>query len=84
MLVKNTTAYTWDWYCHLVGDRASLLVLVTLTLLGSQYNFTFLASNEWVHKAGVFIPGKPFQASVMQHSSLLGPFLSYEENEMFI
>jgi hypothetical protein len=17
------TAYTWDWYCHLVGDRAS-------------------------------------------------------------
>jgi len=21
----NTTAYTWDWYCHLVGDRASLL-----------------------------------------------------------
>jgi len=24
MVVKNTTAYTWDWYCHLVGDRASL------------------------------------------------------------
>ncbi len=22
--VQNTTAYTWDWYCHLVGDRASL------------------------------------------------------------
>jgi hypothetical protein len=24
MVVLNTTAYTWDWYCHLVGDRASL------------------------------------------------------------
>jgi len=21
---KNATAYTWDWYCHLVVDRASL------------------------------------------------------------
>jgi hypothetical protein len=24
MVVENTTAYNWDWYCHLVGDRASL------------------------------------------------------------
>ncbi len=24
MVVYNTTAYTWDWHCHLVGDRASL------------------------------------------------------------
>jgi hypothetical protein len=24
-IVKNATAYTWDWYCHLVVDRASLL-----------------------------------------------------------
>jgi hypothetical protein len=23
-IVKNATAYTWDWYCHLVVDRASL------------------------------------------------------------
>jgi hypothetical protein len=23
MVVKNTTAYTWEWYCHLMGDRAS-------------------------------------------------------------
>ncbi len=22
-IVKNATAYTWDWYCHLVVDRAS-------------------------------------------------------------
>jgi hypothetical protein len=24
LIVKNATAYTWDWYCHLVVDRASL------------------------------------------------------------
>jgi hypothetical protein len=25
IIVKNATAYTWDWYCHLVVDRASLI-----------------------------------------------------------
>jgi hypothetical protein len=25
IIVKNTTAYTWGWYCHLVVDRASLV-----------------------------------------------------------
>jgi len=29
----------------------------------------------------VFVPVKPFQPSVMWSSSLLGPFLSYEEKE---
>jgi hypothetical protein len=24
MVVYNTTAYAWDWYCHLVGGSASL------------------------------------------------------------
>jgi hypothetical protein len=24
IIVKNAIAYTWDWYCHLVIDRASL------------------------------------------------------------
>jgi len=24
ILVKNARAYTWDWYCHLVVDKASL------------------------------------------------------------
>ncbi len=23
LLLWNTATYTWDWYCHLVGDRAS-------------------------------------------------------------
>ncbi len=25
IIVKNATAYTWDWYCHLVVDRASFV-----------------------------------------------------------
>ncbi len=24
IIVKNATAYTWDWYYHLVVDRTSL------------------------------------------------------------
>jgi hypothetical protein len=26
IIVKNATAYTWDWYCHLVVDRASFIM----------------------------------------------------------
>jgi hypothetical protein len=37
MVVQNTTAYTWDWYCPLVGDRASLLLAVIIWF-GSLYN----------------------------------------------
>jgi hypothetical protein len=29
IIVKNATAYTWDWYCHLVVDRASLNQLLS-------------------------------------------------------
>jgi hypothetical protein len=25
IIVKNATAYTWQWYCHLVVERASLV-----------------------------------------------------------
>jgi hypothetical protein len=32
--------------------------------------------------AGVFVPGKPFQSTEMYHSSFLGPFLSYDYNEV--
>jgi hypothetical protein len=28
IIVKNATAYTWDWYCHLVVDRASLVLFI--------------------------------------------------------
>jgi hypothetical protein len=36
MVVLNTTAYTWDWYCHLVGDRASLMEELVLMLYQSR------------------------------------------------
>jgi hypothetical protein len=25
IIVKDATAYTWDWYCQLVVDRASFI-----------------------------------------------------------
>jgi hypothetical protein len=34
MVVKNTAAYTWDWYSHLMGDRASLEHLSDASFLG--------------------------------------------------
>ncbi len=34
------------------------------------------------NKVKCFVPGKPFQKSVTQHSSLLGLFVSYEENKL--
>jgi hypothetical protein len=30
IIVKNATAYTWDWYCHLVVDRTSLEIRSTI------------------------------------------------------
>jgi len=30
IIVKNATAYTWDWYYHLVVDRASLKPVVLM------------------------------------------------------
>jgi hypothetical protein len=28
IIVKNSTAYTWDWYCQLVVDKASFVSFV--------------------------------------------------------
>jgi hypothetical protein len=36
------------------------------------------------NKLECFITGKPFQPGVMQHANLLGPFVSYEENEVWM
>jgi hypothetical protein len=30
----------------------------------------------------MFVPGKPFNPSLLQHCSLMGPFVSYKENEV--
>ncbi len=42
----------------------------------------FIFNYKWFQKAKVFVTGKPFHSSVMQHSYLLGPFVSYEESEV--
>ncbi len=44
-------------------------------------HFIFFITFEWVQKAKVFVFGKPFQSIVMQHSSLLCPFVSYKAKE---
>jgi hypothetical protein len=31
IIFKNATAYTWDWYCHLVVDRASFISMKQFT-----------------------------------------------------
>ncbi len=38
-LLWNTATYTWDWYCHLVGDRASLDNITTNPFKLSTLNF---------------------------------------------
>jgi hypothetical protein len=42
----------------------------------------FFVTYKWAKKATVFVPGRPFQPNVMQHSSLLGPFASHEGNKV--
>jgi hypothetical protein len=42
----------------------------------------FLCNLQMGLKARVFTIFKPFQHSVMEHASLLGPFVSYQENEV--
>jgi hypothetical protein len=42
IIVKNATAYTWDWYCHLVVDRASLAVKL-LVLMSRPTDISFIS-----------------------------------------
>jgi hypothetical protein len=34
--------------------------------------------------ARAFVNGKPFRLSLLKHSSLLDPFISYEENKVLL
>jgi hypothetical protein len=38
--------------------------------------------NEWAQQARMFDRDKPFQPSEMLQSSLFGPFVTYQENEV--
>jgi hypothetical protein len=40
-------------------------------------HFILLVTYGWAWKDRMFIPGKPFQTSVLYHSSLLGTYVSY-------
>jgi len=53
----------------------------TLQEIQESYSkqFIFFVTWEWAQLADVFVPGKPFQPS----ESLLDPFVSYDENEVF-
>ncbi len=42
----------------------------------------FYLHYEWAEWARVLVPYKPFQPSVMYHSSLLDPYLIYKENQV--
>jgi hypothetical protein len=45
IIVKNATAYTGDWYCHLVVDRASLAKSVVKIV---KFDGRFLSMSEVV------------------------------------
>jgi hypothetical protein len=49
--------------------------------LYSQH-FVFLVTYKRAQLARVLVPGKPFQPSVMLHSSLIGQFITYKENKV--
>jgi hypothetical protein len=49
---------------------------------GRIHNTSFsLLTYKWDQYASVFVPGKPFQPSVMQQYSFLGQFASNEDLE---
>jgi hypothetical protein len=54
-------------------------------LLWKQYSqhLIFFITYKWAQQARLFVPGKPFPPSVMQHYVLLNPFASYRENKVF-
>ncbi len=55
---------------------------VKLLLLGPySQHFIFFVTYGWAQQARVFVPDEHFQLSVLQHSSLAFPSISYEENE---
>ncbi len=44
-------------------------------------HLNFFVTYEWAQQASVFVRVKPFKLSLMEHSSLLGPFVSYGEKK---
>ncbi len=44
--------------------------------------FQFLVTYHWAQKARVFVPGKPSQPNLIQHTSIMGTLIGYEENKV--
>jgi hypothetical protein len=58
IIVKNATAYTWDWYCHQVVDRASLACSnILIQSLCNSFSGMFHLNKHFQEK-GNFIQGK--------------------------
>jgi len=59
-----------------------LLSVVMLNVVAQSHSnhSIFFVISEWEQLARVFVHAKPFQPSAMKHSSLLGQFITYEEN----
>ncbi len=47
-------------------------------------HFILFVTYEWAQQPKVFVPGKTFQPSALKQTSLLGPFISYKENEVLL
>jgi hypothetical protein len=66
---KYKKIYLW---LYLIGDEESLIHGVIFKAL------RFFVAYNWAQKARVFVTGKSFWPSVINRSSLLGLFVSYE------
>ncbi len=73
----NTLAY-WNPFISYVENE-----LLRLRTQGSiSQHLVFFETYEWAQKASVFVLGKTFWPDLLQHSSFLGPYISYTGNEM--
>jgi hypothetical protein len=67
-----TLRITKLWLCWVSRSIYWLSVIMLSVVMLSvvapySQHFTFLVTCEWVQYARVFVPGEPFQSSVMQH-----------------
>jgi hypothetical protein len=78
----------WLVWCFNLSYRVNMCklwqnIVLWIKFLGPySQHFTFLGTYKWAQWAWVFVPDKSLQPSAMYHFSLLGPFVSYEENEV--
>jgi hypothetical protein len=62
------------------GDKKSKAILEYIHKTCKEFPVIIMIY-KWAQKAGVFVPGKPFQTRIMQHSSLLGIFIIFNDQK---